>query len=253
MKIKQAFLFQFNDLKKAMFIFYGVLALLLVFFIALFAISGPSSGENYNSFEFSVYLFMFLMGGLIFNQYFHMTIQNGISRKTMYISRILCFMLIAAIATGINMIWTIVGIFLPQDLASFRLVTLLDVGYGSRMDLQSPAGLVFLLFMNFFLLLLFTALGNFFAALYYKMNKTTAITVSICVPAIVVAIITLDIIFLDTAILGKLLEFFNFITGLGLIRGTAFAPWRGPVSCLIITALLFFIAWLLLRRMDIKK
>ncbi len=254
MKIKQAFSFEFSDVKKGMCIFYSVLGLLLIFFLVLFTINGtPDSDSSFNSFEFSTYLFMFLMGCVMFNQSFHMTIQNGVSRRTMYFAKLLSFAAAAAIATVINVALIIGGAFLPDHLASFRMVTLLDVSYGLRMDFLSPAGSIFLTFMTFFLLMLLAAIGNFFAASYYKMTKSTAIVVSICVPVILFAAISLDVLFLNSRILTKLLEAFNFISGLGLLPGTAFAPWRAPVSCLILSGIFFGITWLIIRRMDIKK
>lgn len=251
MKLKKSFCYQFSDMKKSLIIFYCVIIGMFLFLTMLFALLGnPAQVYSISGFETSTFIFFIVTGIVLFNPAFLLLIQNGISRKTMYIGKVAAFALTAAIAALFDLLLRVITEVFSILPVNFSIVNIM---YEHHFNFSTPEGILFSFLLSFSIYMTLLAMGNFIGALYARMSKYTAILVSITIPVIIIGIVIIDTTFCNIWLISHILEFFNFILGLGLIEGTAFAPWRAPVSFILIAALIFGSTWLIIRKIAVKK
>ena len=98
MKLKAAVRYYLNDFKRPVIIYYGVLMTLFVLQLvisALLKVRNPSSGGM----EFATTIFLFVVGLNAFKAPFRLFLQNGLSRKTLYVGVVASLCLLAAATT----------------------------------------------------------------------------------------------------------------------------------------------------------
>jgi hypothetical protein len=179
-----------------------------------------------------------------------MLMQNGISRKTMFLSRIAAM---GILCTGMMIIDRfvvgVIGAFAVNS-TSFRISGMYEQMFFKRVkDLdflqKNLEGVLFTL--CFYIASI--AVGYFITTAYYRMNKPLKLAVSVGLPVSVFFILPI----VDTTITNGRINRF-----IGYMIGTVFGmnkekPFNFMVSCIIAACIFFGLSWLLIRKAVDKK
>jgi len=258
MKLKSTVKYQIIDIGKPVSIFYFVLFCILVFGFtvsgARFVISGnvvsTTTGPEISGMELATVVFLFVCGLNSFKEFFRMFMQNGISRKTIFISRLIT---ILDVCTGMAVIDK--GILLLGKLIasiSNRILYkgLFEMIYSVRADRISALHMhIDGFFFNLCLYLAAMTIGYFITIAFYRMNRIAKITVAVGVPMVLLnGLPTLDAVLLHGAVMRALVNAFTF--AFGFQNGGN--PYFGMVTLLLIAAVFSCLSWLMARRAVVK-
>lgn len=258
MKLKSTVKYQMFDMGKPVSIFYFVMLCILVFGFtvsgARFAISGNmvsfTSGSGFFGIELATVVFLFVSGLNSFKEFFRMFMQNGISRKTIFVSRL---MTIIAVCTGMAIIdkgILLIGKYIAYINTRILYTGLFEMIYGVRADHISTLHMhIDGFFFNLCLYLAAMTLGYFITIAFYRMNRIAKITVAVGVPMVLLNGLPI----LDAALLHGVVmrAFANAATfAFGFQNGGN--PYFGMVSLLLIAAVFSCFSWLMVRRAVVK-
>lgn len=258
MKLKSTVKYQMFDMEKPVLIFYFVLLCILVFGFtvsgAKFAVSGNmvsfTSGSGFSGMELATVIFVFVSGLNSFKEFFRMFMQNSISRKTIFVSRLIT---ILAVCTGMAVIdkgVLLIGKLIASHSTGIFYTGLFEMIYAVRANRISTVHMhIDGFFFNLFLYLAAMAIGYFITIAFYRMNKVTKITVAIGVPMVLLnGLPLLDAALLHGAIFKALMNAVTFAFGFQN-NGN---PYLGMVSLLLITVVFISLSWLMMRRAVVK-
>ncbi len=250
MNFKAAHKYQLNEYKKSVMIYYLVVFLVIIFFGVAISIGEEGNFQGTGGLEMATVIFLFVVGLNSFKETFLMLIQNGISRKTMFLSRIgasgiLCTVMMVIDRIIINGIGKLAG-----ENPRFQLVGFYEQAYFERSGelgflQRNMEGILYTLCFY----LASVAVGYFITSAYYRMNKAFKIAVSVGVPVSFFFIMPI----VDLAITeGRISRF------IGYVVGTIFGmdkehPYNFIVACLISTIVFYGLSWLLIRKAVDKK
>jgi len=249
MKIKTAFRYQAEDNKKAVLVYYLVV---LVTFFGMYVLSllvgneGTMSGNN--AFEMITAIFLFICGLCAFKESFGMAIQNGVSRKSLFVSRLAVMGAISGGLAVIDVLLSFVFGFLARFNDRFFYEAMFTLLYDRRIQEIGTVQKVFeMLLFNIALYLAASAVGYFITILYYRLNTAGKIAVSIGVPALFIIGPSVDFSLTGGTITQRVLDLIAYAMG-------------GPNENVYITigvavaicALFSLCAWLLMRRAVVK-
>ena len=245
MNIKAAIRYQRSDYLKTVRNFYMIIVLIIVLFVIAVELGDDSSIKSFGGIEMSTLIFLFVVGLNSFRETFLMMLQNGVSRKTMFISTIVTILSTSTLMAIVDRFLLVIG-GLYSDLHENVIVTgMYDILYGKRsasMD-AIPFNLEgVLIIIGIYISAM--AVGLFITTAYYRMNKVLKIVVSVGVPATVFVFLPV----LDGAVFGgrmsrAFIKMMNFILG-----GTSGTPYNLLLSCIIFTIVCFSLTWMLVRR-----
>jgi len=258
MKLKSTVKYQIIDMEKPVCIFYFILLCILVFgftvsgarFVISQNIISTTSGARISGMELASVVFLFVCGLNSFKEFFRMFMQNGISRKTIFVSR---FITILAVCTGMAVIDK--GILLLGKLItsnSTRLVYtgLFEMIYAVRADRISTLHMhIDGFFFNLCLYLAAMTIGYFITIAFYRMNRVAKITVAVGVPMVLLnGLPILDAALLHGTVLRALANAATF--AFGFQNGGN--PYFGMVTLLLIATVFSCLSWLMVRRAVVK-
>lgn len=211
------------------------------------------SGGFISGAETSAFIFLFVMGIVMFRTLFNLVMANGTSRRTMFFSGISSGFVCAAVISVFFML--IGGAFSLISTAvgdkSIRMFSTFEMMY---YNIPFANGFVRVLiefvyntigsFQSF-------VFGLFIGALYYRMNQALKIIVSVGVPAsflVVIPIIASAVPNIEETFIG-----IAFKSLCSFIETVVMNPYASILWTLIITALIGLFGFLLLRRAPIKN
>lgn len=239
--INKATLYRIWDNRKALLIFYG--AMYAVMLTSILAMSLSPLEITMGGLESASMIFIFIIG-LIFAESFKMLLQNGCSRKTIFLSFVYS---IIAIATLMALVDSVNGLLmkLVTDYESgfFQLYRVRYQSYGQA--LQVFEGLLW----NVTAYVMLAMVGLFITSLYYRMNKLLKVLVSVGVPAFFIIALPIIDTLADGAIYLGMRNFFNFAWG----YNHGFNPYFSMVSTTLFSIILGGLAYLLMRRAIVKE
>lgn len=258
MNIKASYNYQLFDLKKSILVYYFVIVCVYLFMTTSMAISiSMSEGTNvsgqfaFGGMEFATVIFIFITGLCSFKEVFGMLLQNGISRKSMFVGRVLTSLSIAFGMSVLDMILLLVFKAVPPIVGDNLIVSSLY----EQLYLESAQGLgdfklyITNFFFCFFLYLSFTALGYLITTLYYRMNKAGKIAVSVSVPVGFFIVLPMtDSYVTGGRISDAMARFADFAFGLSSKQ-----PVNGMITSILAFALFSALSWLLIRRAAVKE
>ena len=179
--MKTAVKYFLYDLKKVIFIFF----LVYTFFILtgnLLVATTDSSGSaiNFNGTNSSIVLMNFILGLVVFKEYFWMFTQNGLSRKTYFKSCLVSFLLLDIGMAIISLILTVIlqplG-FVSEDLTTVFLAAFYPA-LSENVVLESILNFLF----NILIFYLSFILGYFLGTLFYRAGKFGKILIAAGLP-----------------------------------------------------------------------
>ncbi|HKL98898.1 MAG TPA: hypothetical protein VJZ06_03180 [Mobilitalea sp.] len=245
MNLKASILYQTKENKKGVMIFYLVVVLVIIFFASAIQFNDSSSFRSTGGIEMASIIFLFVVGLNAFRETFLMLIQNGVSRKTMFVSRIASFGILCTIMAIIDRI--IVSILLPlsEQSSNTQISGMYEEMYADRLTevnalQQNLEGILLPIFMY----IASIAIGYFITVAYYRMNKPGKIITSVGLPVTIFFIIPLvDSTITDGWITRNFIKAINFMFGFKNNN-----PYYAIVTCIIGSCLFFGLSWLLMRR-----
>lgn len=247
MNIKATSKYQLNDFKKSLSTYYLVILLIIVFITVVDRIFGSNGSGNYNGFEFATVVFLFICGLNSFKDTFLMMLQNGVSRKSMFIGSSITFLSVSVLMTILDRAIASFGNLISNAIGGLSYTGFYDIIYSHRkLELNGLSYQLEALFITWMIYAAAVIVGYFITTLYYRMNKALKIIVSAGVPVTILFILPL----LDSMVLGGkisvgVIKFFEFTFG---SPGGKANPYNMLIVCIItiIAALLF--SWLLVKR-----
>lgn len=249
MKLKSAYRFQLSEHKKPISIFYLVVLCLFALTIII-AFNTKDSESSNNGVELSTAIFLFVCGIVGFKDTFGMMVQNSVSRKTMFVSRLLATGTIAVFMALVDkLLGTIMKTIALSDSNKFSTTSFIEMLYPKQAEelnvfLFAVLTVVILAFMY----LATISVGYFIATLFYRLNKTGKVIMAVSLPASVVILLPIvDEVFADGKITKWILDFLNFILGV-----TKNQPINAVLSFTVIFAVFSSLSWLLLRKAVVK-
>ncbi len=253
MNLKSALKYQLHESKKAVLIYYLQVAMVILLILALFyllpnkiVISG-----NINGLEIASMIFIFIAGLNSFREAYCLFIQNSISRRTMFVSRMISAAIISTAMACIDRILMFIGRLLQPLNQSFSITSLFQMIYQNKVGYKTGSLLFIFTELIFTVCLYFAAwmLGYFITVSFYRLNKYGKIAVSVGVPVgLLIILPILDGLVFNEAIglfFGKVLSFaFGFSNKAN--------PLIGMITLLLISGILAAFVWLMTRRASVK-
>lgn len=195
-------------------------------------------------------IFLFVCGLNAFKDNFYMALQNGISRKSLFINRIYVVLTLSVVMALFDQIIMVLGKTVDSLSESINYSGVMEMLYGSQFGTQSGG---FLKYFESFLFLTtlfiaFLSLGYLITVIFYRMNKKQKI--SYVVGFYVVAFVILPII--DMLMAGQLsiilLKFLDMTMGISVQN-----PFIGMFSLIVFSIILSGLTWILIRKAGVKN
>ena len=246
MSFSKAFKYSVLSNKKPILGFYTVVvALYLVFIVTSFFISGGSvSGMDMASL-----VFLFVFGITSFKENFYMLLQNGVSRKNMFLGTVLSLLVVSVfVAVADTVLVRILGL-IPAD--NFALVSLFEQLYGMTQYSNSSTFAVSIheIAWNSMMKFAFASIGLFIGCAYYKMSGLQKTLVSCGVPCfLLLGLPLIDLALPTLNIYEKLKEFFLFFFGFS----DGVNSYQCVLCCLVLSIVVSGITFLMLRKTSVK-
>lgn len=242
MNIQAALKYRLYDSKKSIIIFYTVI-LCLLFLLFASTITIDTSTGSANGLETATAFFLFVFGLNSFKEAFRLFMQNGISRRTIYVSQLLTALIVCA---GMSFIDNVILLVNKSILAVDKKLSYMGIFefiYGKQSS-DIATTLLSLLFC-FSIYSAFLSLGYLITTLYYRMNKGQKVAVSIGVPVLLYVILPLlDLIIFKGALSSAFKELVMIAFG---------SPAKAILSSIILSVVFSCFSWLLIKRAVIKE
>ena len=258
MNSKSVYKYQLENFKKPILVFYLVIACVFVLAILgvatkLFSVNtGFSMDSKYqiSGFEFNTIVFLFVCGLNMFRETFRLSMQNGVSRKNIWIGTALSFLTVGGGVALIDTVIRFVAVNFITPQFGLRVGGLYELMYESRnIEISTVQSAFEGFLLNICLYTAVLAVGYFITIGYYRMNKIAKIVVSIGVPAFftIVLPILIGIFFnVDPS------ERYNHVARLALGGSNYDNPFFAMGTGILVTAVFLGLAYLMVRRAPIK-
>jgi hypothetical protein len=180
-----------------------------------------------------------------------MFIQNGVSRKTMFVGRMLTILSVCTIMAVIDKIILIVGKFVFEYLFRMSFTGLFEMIYQPHVinigNLQMHIeGFLF----NLCFYLAAITFGYFVAVAFYRMSNIVKIIVGVGIIMIMFnGLPMLDALLLNGAITKAVVNAISFAFG----YHNGYNPYFGMVTFLLISAVFAALSWLMMRKAAVKE
>lgn len=244
MKLRKAISYRMIDIKKSIILFYGIMALSFILVILLNTFTTETSGVHVNGMEFCTFIFLFVWGLNSFRQPFMVLLQNGISRKTMFTS----YMIIMTIVAG-GMAFFESIIYFVFHANNLYLSAFMQIYDGISLNVFSEILLTFV--WSFSLYLAAAMFGYFVTTLYYLMNLTAKLIVSIGIPALILVILPiLDEYVCAGAIFQFIGKAISYVVG---TYGDSYHPFNCILSGLLVALVFAGISYVMVKKVVVKR
>ena len=271
MNIKAAYHYEISDYIKSILIYYIIILAFDLFLVLGTGFSSIStstttdssgnvitetvshtanmSHSEFSGMEFVTVIFIFVIGYCAFRNTFGFLIQNSFSRKTILVGQCLTSLTFVLIMTTINELLLIILKTLVSMFFSNTEWTSLyeDIYVASPVGIGSIPFHIANYFYSFFLFLFAMTAGYLVSLIYYRINRIVKIILNV---TLLVSVILLPSAINDITD-GKFYSisnrFFDIILGI-----TANHPINAIISFTVLSILITYLSWLLIRRAIVK-
>lgn len=253
MNIYPSFRYQLSTHKVTIIVYYSVfVGAFLLMDLSVTFLNGDVH-STMNGLSASTFIVAFVMGLCSFKENFAMALQNGVSRRSLFLSRLCTTAAFCAILAVLDEAVTLFfyGLSLLPNV-NLVVKSILETAYGPVFVGTHPALIALCsILYSFFLLLTASGLGYFITVLFYRLNKPGKIAVGVGVPVFPMVIIPLLKELNEHIADGKIGE--AAVRIMGQFLDLAFGqPQNAMLSCFLIFAVFSGFTWLLLRRASLK-
>jgi len=261
MKLSAIYKYQLAEHKNSVLIFYLVIVSILVAVFGINAITGLNGSQygfsiKLGGIEAAPAVFLFVCGLTAFKENFQMALQNGISRKSLFINRIFVILTLAVGMSLLNLIILIVGQSMGSLSGIVQYSSVMEQIYGLGFTGHSNEILMLVesFFFYIFLFIVCFSIGYLIIVTFYRMNNKQKgrYIVGFYLIAFVILPITDTLLYksgiIPVQLSDLLLRFLDNIMGV-----SAQNPYIAMVSFLIISIVINGLTWLLIRKVGIKN
>lgn len=242
MNLKVSIKYQLNEYKKSIIIFYFIILCVLTFMFIL-ANNISDSTIQFGGMEMSSIIFIFVIGLNSFKESFRMHIQNGVSRKTMVIGKMISALAVCIGMAFIDRIIALIGNWISSSKERFIYKGILEQTY-NRSNIGSVQMQLDGLLFNICLYLAIFAIGYFVTIAYYRMNNALKLAVSVGVPVGLFVILPIVEMSITGGRISKALSsMFDF--AFGFSKGN---PYYAMVTGILMFAIFGGLSWLMVRK-----
>lgn len=246
MNIKSSYKYQMDDCVKSLVIFY-----IVILVISLMVMSQASTlgwlgigKTTVSGLDFASVIFCFILGLNTFKENFGMLMQNGMSRKSVFIGKLL---MAASVALIMALVDKALLEWMKAVTGGSENVTVTSL-FEQIFPLKGAFGHVTQVTYNFVLYLVATLAGYFTTIMFYRLNRLGKVLVGAGVPVLLLIVYPIVDQSLNWRISTAVSRFTDWAFGL-----TAAQPWASVLSYAVITAAFTLFAWLLMRRAVVRK
>ncbi|HWT76353.1 MAG TPA: hypothetical protein VN258_16775 [Mobilitalea sp.] len=249
MNLKSSYYFQINEYKMPVLIYYLVIVSAYTFFLFSnieMVNSHPGSSASLNGMNIATAVFLFISSLTAFKDNLGMMLQNGVSRKTLFLGRLLTMTTLALLLSIVEDILLIIFQLSVSAFTQNLSINNAFCNYYSNsyyQHIDSFSHLSMFLLLNLAMFLFFMAAGYLFALIFHRLNKAVNIALCIGIPVVCFIILPLLNNRMNGAIGKCLLNFFAYTLG---------GKWNAFFSFTIAALLLSALTWLPLRRVRVK-
>ena len=254
MNLQGSFRYQLADHKKSIFIFYLIMfGLYLLFCVGLWIDraydqeinSTVNLGEG-----MTTLIFLFVSGLCSFKENFGMLTQNGVSRKSLLVGRILVMATICLFMALVDKVWYFVGSFLsPLFDDAVKQTLFLDLLYHRSAEDSMLLLYIKSFFFNYAVYFAVMSAGFLITVIFYRLGKLGKLIAGAGVPALFLIVLPIvDFQFFAGEISRNFWSFVGRV--LGIHSGN---PWCAVATCLVVSVGLMAIGWILVRRASLHE
>lgn len=260
MKAKACFLYQILDLRWALLVYYLVLfCLTLLANFSVITLTGSSGhgfseeGEHYlvSGITAASAIFIFIVGLNSFTENFRFSLQNGVSRKTLFLTRLATAGATALLMGLVDQIFhSLIAVAGKMASSTWLSVSLFQQLY-PRASGNPIQGFFLSVVFGFCLLLFMANVGYAIVMLFYRLNKLGKVLVGAGVPALLIFGVP-TVKALDTLYFGERLRAFGNAVVQPVLDLAFNAVPNCMISLLALAALFALFDWLLLRKAIVR-
>jgi hypothetical protein len=217
----------------------------MVLFGTLTIFNSSSSFTSTGGIEGSAMIFLFILGLNSFKETFLMMLQNGTTRKSMFIGRLITILVTSAFMAVVDRFVVNVGGLINTINENYYLNGMYEMIFQSRVKS------LHIVVMNLEAIIITIGVyaaamvaGYFITTAYYRMSKMLKIVVSIGVPtSLMILLPVLDSTLFGGKVSVALGRFFGFVFG-----GKTGNPYNLLISCILFSIVGIGLSWLLIRK-----
>lgn len=241
MKIKSMVKYLMNDFIKGYLGFAG--AILLVIHLGMILAVATDGDGMLGGMEFSTIIFMLIIGIISYRENISMSIQNGVSRKTYFISEAIAFVLFALTGSCVDTLYCVLGNAYESIIDGFIYDSTFEQLFMSNGEVPGLTDYLKEFVMQFSFEFMALSVGLLIGAVVYRLNKV----MKFVIPAAIyifgfIVIPFVDYALFDLFITRKLASFMNFV-------GESFS--HMSVTMTISGLVLLAVSYLFIRRVQI--
>lgn len=248
-KTIKSFLYQLRDDRKAVIIYYAVILAVYTFVLISAGVSISGDGViQSNGFGISTAIFMFCL--CAFKENFYMLSQNGVSRKSVFMGRVINAFTLSVIMSVLDVtLKSIYGFITGLLNESFLFESIFDMLYLEYIrEVNSFVRVLMNLLFFIAVYFCFNMLGYLMGTLFHRLNKTIKVIFAAGLPTTIFVIFPI----VDFTFFGgnMSMNLFNFIIDIFAIRSQQ--PLYAVLSFLVITAICSALSWLFIRKAKVE-
>lgn len=248
MNTRHSFKYQMADGKKAVIVYYAVVALLFTLATVLMWIFGsPHSGihTSLGGVDMITTLFLFVLGLNSFKENFGMLLQNGITRRSIFAGRLAAAATLGALLTVVDLALLAVFSLLGNLSSRFTTGSMFRLSY----SVDGAAGIILEALFIFALHLAAMMAGYCVSLMFYRLNRPGKVLVGAGAPVLFFIVLPVaDAFLFDGRVEAAMDRFQDWSMGL-----SANAPWMAILFFLLYAAVASGLGWLLLRRAVFRR
>ena len=242
MNLKVTIKYQLSEYKKPVIIFYFVIICVITLMFTLTRCF-DSTTSKFGGMEMSSIIFLFVMGLNSFKESFRMHLQNGVSRKTMVIGKMISAVVVCVGMAFIDRIIALIGQWVASSNEKLIYQGILEQLY-TRSNIGSVQTQLEGFLFNICIYLAVFTIGYFITIAYYRMNNALKIAVSVGVPAGLFIILPIvDVSITGGRISKALSSMLDF--AFGFSKGN---PYYAMVTGILMFAVFNGLSWLMVRK-----
>lgn len=248
MKIKSCIRYQLSEYASAVKKYYLIVLLIYSFFTIVSLVF--HNGGSLSGVETVSTTFIFILMLASFRDHFNMLKQNGISRKTFFLSTAIVGPIIAFILIIIDIIlFSIFNAIIEGNNAMMCMLNCFEQLYPDRVSdssfFQRTIETILLMgCINTFAM----SVGYTIAAIYYRLTKFTKIIFFTSIPVLYIGFFFIDSYMFNGAIIEKIEAAIKFCFGVGTNN-----PYIPMLTLIIMSVIVFSISWIAIRRAPVKE
>ena len=184
MKYKKSLKYSILGTTRSVIVFYIIIGVVIFLsLIGMVTVTDGSSRSSINGMELSTAIFIFVLGLNSFKDKLFMLIQNGVSRKTFFLSSITSFVILCFFMSAIDLVISMLAKFTVNFSEQVSYSSFFESLYSQKIVGMSAVALNLESFLwNLCLYLAMATAGFFITISYYRMNKSMKVLVSVGVP-----------------------------------------------------------------------